>query len=93
MSAAHDLRVVSAKPLQMPMDELKRDELLIRLEERSHHISSKMDGLENKLDSTLTSRNFITRAEFEPVKKVVFGMVSLILVAVVGAIVALVVKK
>jgi hypothetical protein len=34
---------------------------------------------------------YLTKAEFDPVKKVVYGMVTIILVAVIGAIVALVV--
>lgn len=37
--------------------------------------------------------HFVTREEFDPVKKVVYGMVGLILVAVAGALIALVVKK
>jgi ABC-type uncharacterized transport system ATPase subunit len=36
--------------------------------------------------------DFITRAEFEPVKRIVYGMVTLILTAVVGALIALVVQ-
>jgi subtilase family serine protease len=36
--------------------------------------------------------DFITEAEFDPVKKVVYGLVALILVAVVGALIALVLK-
>ena len=43
-------------------------------------------------DIKLTLRgDYITRAEFEPVKKVIYGLVGLILVAVVSAIVALVI--
>jgi len=36
---------------------------------------------------------YVTQSEFEPVRKIVFGLVSLILIAVVGALVALVVQK
>lgn len=35
---------------------------------------------------------YVSKTEFEPVKKVVYGLVSLILVAVVTALVALVVE-
>ena len=37
--------------------------------------------------------NYVTTQEFEPVKKIVYGLVALILVAVVGAIVALVIQS
>ena len=37
-------------------------------------------------------KNYVTRMEFEPVKKVIYGLVGIILVAVVGAVIALVVK-
>jgi len=36
--------------------------------------------------------DFITETEFDPVKKVVYGLVAIILVAVVGALVALILK-
>lgn len=44
-------------------------------------------GLEVKLES-----NFITKTEFEPIKKLVYGVVALILMGVVGGILALVIK-
>lgn len=50
-------------------------------------IESDIDKINNKLESS-----YVTQDEFEPVKKLVFGMVSIILVAVIGAIVALVIK-
>lgn len=37
--------------------------------------------------------NYVTTQEFEPVKKIVYGLVALILVAVVGAVVALVIQS
>lgn len=37
--------------------------------------------------------SFITRAEFEPIKNVVYGMVGLVLISFLGAIIALVIKK
>lgn len=36
--------------------------------------------------------DYISRAEFDPIKNIVYGMVSIILVGVIGAIVALVIK-
>lgn len=38
-------------------------------------------------------KDLVRKEEFEPVKKIVYGLVGLILVAVVGAIVALVVTQ
>jgi hypothetical protein len=35
---------------------------------------------------------FVSKDEFEPVKKIVYGLVGIILVAVVGALIALVVR-
>lgn len=45
-----------------------------------------------EIKSTLKS-SYVTTDQFEPVKKIVYGLVGLILVAVVGALLALVVKK
>ncbi len=50
-------------------------------------IKKDIDEIKRKLDS-----NYVTKDQFEPVKKIVYGLVSLILIAVVGAIVALVIK-
>ena len=38
------------------------------------------------------SSNYVSKEEFEPIKKIVYGLVGLILVAVVGALMALVVR-
>ena len=35
----------------------------------------------------------VTRAEFEPVKSLVYGMVGIILVSVVGALITLVIRQ
>lgn len=48
-------------------------------------IESGFDELRKELKS-----EYVTKAEFEPVKRVVYGLIGIILVAVVGAIVALV---
>lgn len=50
------------------------------------YIKEKLNAVDLKV-----STHYITKDEFEPIKKIVYGMVSLILVAVVGALVALVV--
>jgi ABC-type phosphate transport system permease subunit len=38
-------------------------------------------------------RDYVTQDQFEPIKKVVYGLVSIILVSVVMALIALVVIK
>lgn len=50
------------------------------------YIKEKMNAIDTKV-----SNNYVSKEEFEPIKKIVYGVVSLILVAVVGALVALVV--
>lgn len=51
------------------------------------YIKSTVTDLKSSLQS-----NYIGREEFEPIKKIVYGMVGLILVAVVGALMALLLK-
>jgi hypothetical protein len=51
-------------------------------------IESDVSDIKQKLDA-----HYVTNDQFEPVKKIVYGMVSLILLAVVGALVALVINK
>jgi len=53
------------------------------------HIKLQLVAIKNALDA-LTD-HYVTKAEFEPVKKLVYGVVAMILVAVVAAIIALVV--
>lgn len=38
------------------------------------------------------AENYVTRAEFTPIQKIVYGLVSLVMVTVFGAIMTLVVK-
>lgn len=51
-------------------------------------IESNVNDIKKKLES-----EYVTRDQFEPVRNIVYGMVSVILLAVVGALVALVVAK
>lgn len=58
-------------------------------------ILTKIEAIEKditEIKDTLKA-NYVTQDQFAPVKNVVYGMVTLILVAVVGAIVTLVVQK
>jgi len=38
-------------------------------------------------------QDYVTVSEFDPIKKVVYGLIALILTSVVGALVALVIRK
>lgn len=51
------------------------------------YIKAEISEIKVKLDS-----QYVTQIEFKPIKQIVFGMVSFILVGVLGAIVALVIK-
>jgi len=57
-------------------------------------ILSKVSRMEDDLKNVNTKleSKYVTQDQFEPIKKLVYGMVSIVLVAVVGAIVALVIK-
>lgn len=50
------------------------------------YIKEKLKAVDLKV-----STHYVSKEEFEPIKKIVYGLVSLILIAVVGALVALVV--
>lgn len=51
------------------------------------YIKDKLDHIENQVGS-----QYVTKDEFEPIKRVVYGMVALILTAVVGGLIALVIR-
>jgi hypothetical protein len=50
------------------------------------YIKEKLNAVDTKVSS-----HYVSKEEFDPIKKIVYGMVSLILIAVVGALVTLVV--
>lgn len=51
-------------------------------------IIKELDEIKAKLE-----KNYVTAEEFKPVKNIVYGLVSLILTAVVGTLITLVVNK
>lgn len=51
------------------------------------YMKEKLDSVDNKV-----STHYVSKEEFEPIKKIVYGLTGLILVAVVGAMVSLVVR-
>ena len=52
------------------------------------HIKGSIDKIEKKLEG-----EYVSRAEFDPIKKVVYGLVALTLTSVVGAVLAIVIKS
>jgi len=52
------------------------------------YIRRDLDKIIDKLD-----KNYVTKAEFAPVQKIVYGLVTLILTSVVIALLALVVRQ
>lgn len=51
------------------------------------NLETKVDKIDVKLDA-----EYVTQDQFTPVKNIVYGLVSAILLAVIGALVALVLK-
>ena len=57
------------------------------ISEKVANIEKKVTNIENKLDA-----DYVTQDEFDPIRKIVYGMVTVVLMAVLGAMVALVVR-
>lgn len=57
------------------------------MEERLDHVCHALDEILRRLDA-----QYVTKAEFCPVRQVVYGLVSLILIGVVGAVIGLVIS-
>lgn len=62
---------------------MEQDPLVMALIE---NIKEDVEYIRDRMD-----RSYVTKVEFEPVKKLVYGMVSMILVSVVGAVITLVI--
>lgn len=58
-------------------------------------VSTKIDNINTTVSSIQQKleADYVTQDQFEPVKKVVYGLVSVILLTVFGALLALVVTK
>lgn len=52
------------------------------------YLKDRVDEISDKLDE-----KFVTQVEFDPIRKLVYGIVALILTAVVGAIVSVVINR
>lgn len=60
------------------------DVLLTKIE----YIEKEVSKISEKLE-----KDYVTQDQFAPVSKIVYGMVSVILLAVIGAVVALVIRN
>ena len=75
------------------------DQLLARIDERTARTERDLSELRAETRKGLADlkgesiTNFVTRQEFLPVRAVVYGMVALVMLAVLGALMALVVIK
>jgi hypothetical protein len=70
----------------MATDNNRDDIKLAVIQNDLTYIKEKLNAVDTKV-----SNHYVSKEEFEPIKKIVYGVVSLILIAVVGALVALVV--
>lgn len=68
------------------MNEKKNENIGVIMNDLQY-IKRDISEIKHKLES-----NYVTKEEFDPIKRIVYGMVSIILVAVVTAIVALVLR-
>lgn len=53
-----------------------------------NYIEAEVKDIRTKLE-----REYVTQDQFEPIRKVVYGLVSITLLSVVGAVIALVLRK
>lgn len=61
-------------------------ERLVKIESDIEYIKITTREIKDRL-----GRDYVTREEFDPIKKVVYGLVSITLIGVIGAILGLVV--
>lgn len=70
------------------MDNKDRDTSLDVLANEMKHISRDVSDIKSTLRGS-----YVTKDEFEPIKKIVYGLVGLILVTVVGGLMGLVILQ
>ncbi len=71
---------ITNKELYQELNELRKE-----LEQDDKAIEAKMAGLENKIDKTYTKL-----VQFQPVQRLVYGLVSLILVGFISSLLFLI---
>jgi len=57
-----------------------------RLDERMKNVEKTLQAINLQLETT-----YVKQAEFQPVRNIVYGLVALVMVAVVGALITLVI--
>lgn len=64
-------------------------------DEESNNIKLQLDYIQRDIKEIKDSlkADYVKREEFLPVKNIVYGLVSVILVAVIGALITLVIKQ
>lgn len=70
----------------MPQDDTIYTKLAVLINDMTY-LKEKLSSVDNKVSS-----NYVSKEEFAPVRNIVFGLVGLILVAVVGALISLILR-
>lgn len=52
------------------------------------YIKANVDDIKHKME-----QDYVTQEEFKPIRNIVYGMVSIVLTGVVGALLALIIKQ
>lgn len=78
----------------MPKEETVKTQVAL-IKRDMEYIKRAMDDLKVSVNEVKknTQDNFVTKAEFTPVRMVVYGLVGLLLTAVVGSLISLVVTQ
>jgi len=69
------------------------------LKESNQSKAAKLEEIENRIEEAvngvieLVAEKYVTKLEWDPVRKLVFGVVSIILITVIGAALSLLIKK
>lgn len=58
------------------------------IEVKLDFIIKEIDEIKEKLE-----KKYVSQEQFDPVKRIVYGMVTVVLVSIVGSVIALVIKK
>ena len=61
-------------------------ELLIRIDERTGRLQAELKQLGDKI-----STYYVRKEEFEPIKRLIFGLVAVVLMAIVAAVLRIVI--
>lgn len=76
---------------------IKNGERLVKIETTMKYVNEKLSNIEKKIDDIAIKQEneYLTKDEFEtkfaPVKTIVYGLVSIVLVTVLGAILSIVI--